>query len=230
MDETSTRADRGVAWSYSRLKSYSDCPRRYYGTMVSKEWVEPDTEQQKEGKRLHEAFAATIRDGKQLPAAYAVHQQWINKIQGIAGVTLVEQQWALDAEFRPVPWFHQRTWLRVIADVVKLDAPIGLTWDWKTGKKRNQRDELQLILTALVMFAHFPQLRVIGTSYIWLNEDEQTLQTVKRADISKHWQEILPRVREFEQAHKEQRFPATPNRYCKNYCNVRSCEFWGKGA
>lgn len=227
MDEILTKAGRGVAWSYSKLSSYELCARRFHGTMVTKQWAEPDSQQQIDGKRLHEAFATTIRDGKQLPAAYAVHQPWIEKINQIAGETLVEQQWALDAEFRPVPWFHERTWLRVIADVVKLDAPIGFSWDWKTGKKRNQRDELQLILTALVMFAHFPQLRVIGTSYIWLNEDEQTLQTVKRADIGKHWQEILPRVREFEQAHKDQRFPPKPNYFCKNYCSVKSCEHWG---
>jgi hypothetical protein len=228
MDETSTRADRGVAWSYSRLKSYSDCPRRYEGTMLTKQWAEPDTEQQKEGKRLHEAFAATIRDGKQLPAAYTVHQPWIDKVRKIPGESLVEQQLAIDAEFKPVPWFHERTWLRAIADVVKIDGQIGVTFDWKSGKSRNQKDGLQLILTGLVLLAHFPALRVVGTSYVWLQEDKQTIETVRRSNLSKHWQEILPRVREFERAHKEQRFPPTPNRYCRSWCPVKSCEHNGK--
>jgi hypothetical protein len=214
--------------SYSALSAFQDCPRRYHETKILRRWPEPESQAMIDGKELHEAFAAALKTDGALPAAHSVHGPLLKKIQSQDGTLLVEQKWAITSDFDPIPWNSEDAWLRAVADAVILQPPIGFAYDWKTGKRQNQKSDLQLVLIALVMFAHFPDLRVIGTSYIWLNEGVETQRIVKRANIGNEWLKILPQIKMLEHAHLDEHFPAKPNRFCKRYCSVRSCEYWGK--
>jgi len=214
-------------WSYSRLTAFELCPRRYDEVQRRKLWGEERSEQLAFGDEVHEAMAAALR-GTPLPASLQVFSHWVEKVLRTPGELLVECKWAITREFKPTPWFSNKVWLRSIADAVKLDNDVGLLVDWKTGKSANA-DEVQLQLTSLIMFIHFPKLQCVRSDFVWLQEDEHTTQVLYRNEAPDVWAEILPRVKRLEQATIDEEFPPKPGRFCRSWCPVATCEYHGKG-
>lgn len=221
---------KSFSWSFSRLKAFEDCPRRYHETQVKKDaWPEEKSEMLEWGDAVHTAMAHALRTGTPLPTKFHIYQHWIDKVARTDGETLIESdcQWAVTRELQPTAWFAKNVWLRCIADVVKLDYPVALVVDWKTGKSLNG-DPIQLQLTSLMMFLQFPKLQSVRSDFIWLQEDYQTTQVVYRNECAGHWAELMPRVRRLEAATDKDLFPPMPGRFCKRWCPVKSCEYNGK--
>jgi PD-(D/E)XK nuclease superfamily/Homing endonuclease len=124
---------KSFSWSFSRLKAFEDCPRRYHEVQVLKKWPEERSEQLKRGDEVHDAMALALIGGKPLPEKYATYQPWIDKVVRTKGELLVEEQckWAIDRDFQPVEWFAPKAWLRCIADAVVVDDICALVVDWK---------------------------------------------------------------------------------------------------
>jgi PD-(D/E)XK nuclease superfamily len=233
---------KSFSWSFSRLKAFEDCPRRYHETQVLKApgggplWPEEPSAILQFGDAVHTAMAHALRTNTPLPTKYKQFQQWIDKVARTDGELLVEDecQWAVTRDRAPCAWFAKNVWLRTVADAVKLDLepadglPTALVVDWKTGKSLNG-DPVQLMLTSLMAFLQFPTLKCVRSDFIWLQEDCQTTQVLYRHECAKHWANILPRVARLENAAATHDFPPQPNRFCRNWCPVKSCEYYGRG-
>lgn len=224
------------AWSYSKLKAFEDCPRRFNETTNRKDengkpfWPEEPSDILVWGDAVHAAMAKALKDGTDLPTKFHIHQKWIDKVRNTEGERLVEDecQWAVTREMQPTAWFAKDVWLRCVADVVVLDPPVALVVDWKAGKSANV-DPVQLLLVSLMAFLQFPKLECVRSDFVWLQENSQTTQVVYRKECADHWTEIMPRVARLEAATAKENFPPTPNRFCRKWCVVKSCEYWGKG-
>jgi len=231
-DDIDECTPRKFSFSYSAVKNFETCPRRYFETSVAmpRVWVEPPSPYLREGNELHGAFAHALRNNSPLPDSYAIHGRWLEKVRGIEGKLLVEERLAITRDFDPCYWSNDKAWYRVIIDaaVINTEKEWGLCIDWKTGKSANVSDNLQLTLTALTLFVHYPQIRAVGCRYVWLKEGMQTKHLVKYESIGDEWQRILPRVAQLEKAHRDKHFPPKPNHFCKNWCPVQSCQYWGK--
>src|SRR5262245_57014845 len=158
-----TVAAKPMAWSFSRLKAYEDCPRRYEQTQLLKgKWPEARSSQLDWGDAVHAALANSLKNGTPLPTIFRIFQHWIDKVNRTPGELLIEEdcKWAITRQFTPTPWFSDKVWLRVVADAVKLDSDVALVVDWKAGKSANA-DPIQLILTSLVMLILFPELQAV---------------------------------------------------------------------
>jgi hypothetical protein len=224
-----TAAPKPFAWSYSKLKAYEDCPRRYYETQVAKNYTDSTTDQTW-GNAVHAAMAQALRDGKPLPTKFQICQRWVNEVRNVKGGELLIEddcQWAITREFQPTAWFAKNVWLRCIADAVVLKYPAGMVVDWKAGKSANV-DPIQLLLTSLMMFIQFPKLDRVVSLFVWLKEDHKTVQTIFREEAVEHWAAIMPRVERLAEATRRNNFPPVPNRFCRNWCPVESCEFHGR--
>ena len=57
-------------WSYSSIKLFDQCPKKYYHLRVAKDIVEPDTEATLYGKEFHSAAEHYIRDGTPIPPQF----------------------------------------------------------------------------------------------------------------------------------------------------------------
>ena len=79
-----------------------------------------------------------------------------------------------------------------------------------------------------MMFLQFPKLQCVRSDFIWLQEDSQTTQAVYRTECDKYWAEIMPRVARLETATIKDNFPPMPGKFCRRWCPVKNCEFWGK--
>ena len=217
------------AWSYSRLKNFETCPRRHAEVDLLKNWKEEQSEQLSYGDAVHVAMATALRTSKPLPLAYRAFQKWIDRVNRTPGEMLVESEcrWAITRDFEPTAWMSEKVWLRSMADVIKVDDDVALVVDWKTGKSKNV-DPIQLTMTALMVFIQFPEVKRVRADFIWLQEDDSTTQVIDRYEAADHWAEMMPRVQRMQKAVSTNTFPPTPNRLCKSWCPVQSCEYWGK--
>jgi hypothetical protein len=222
---------KGFSWSYSRLHSYELCPRRHHETQILKIWPEETSEHLQWGDKVHKALAAALKTGEPLAEEFADYQHWIKSVNRTSGVMRVEDdaRMAIDIRLRPVPWFHPKAWLRVVADVTVVDeeAQVGLAVDWKTGKSANV-DVLQLTLVGLSMLAHYPTLEMVRSDFIWLSEDSNTSQIIERGEAVDVWAELFPRINKYRQAIVENDFPPKPGNFCRSWCPCQGCEFHGK--
>jgi PD-(D/E)XK nuclease superfamily len=219
------------AWSYSKLKNYEECPKRHYEVDIAKTHVEeastdPDSALNW-GNRVHETIADVLRDKRALPAEMEKFQRWIDVVKAGPGKLFVEQKYAITRAFKPTQYFANDVWYRGIGDVVRIDGPVALAIDWKTGKILE--DSVQLMLMAQCLFSHFPQLKKIRSEFVWLKEDCSTPEVYDRQEVARNWVGLMDRVNMLELASKTMNYPPKPGRLCRSYCPVQSCPFYKKG-
>lgn len=217
------------AWSYSRLKNYETCALRHQQIDLLKNFAE---KQEKGGaldwgNQVHAALATTLRDSVALPDDMVLYQKWIDRIKAGPGQLLVEQKFAITKDFKPTSYFSDMVWYRGIGDVLRIDGPVALVIDWKTGKILV--DSVQLMLMAQCVFSHYPQVRKVRSEFIWLKDDCTTPEVFDRSEMADSWIGLLDRVRSLEEAYNTNTYHAKPGRLCRNWCPVKSCQYHGKG-
>ena len=214
------------SWSYSKLKNFDTCPKRYYEVDVQKNFHE-ESEQLAWGNRVHKSLADACTGKVALPEELKDYSKWVHAMKVAPGELLVEQKYALTKDFQPCEWFGPRVWMRSIGDLVKINGPKALGVDWKTGKV--QHDSIQLMLLAQCVFAFHPEVNTVETLFVWLKDDCSTHDTFERATIANDWIGLLERVKQLETATSTLTFPPKPGKLCRQYCPVLSCPYHGKG-
>lgn len=213
-----------VAWSWSRIGAYETCPKQFYHVSVAKDFPFEESQQMKDGKIAHEAFASFLRGRDvHLPLHLRHHEPFFTKIKNAPGEKVIEQQIALNHNYQMTDWFAKDAWLRVISDLTILNGNQAVVFDWKTGKQKD--DFTQLKLTAATTFLIAPEIETIRVAYYWTKTKAAPSETIHRPQVGDVWSEILPRVQRYQDAHVQQNFPARPNPFCKG-CVVKTCPYW----
>jgi hypothetical protein len=214
-------------WSYSQLKNAETCLKRYYHYNVAKDVVEPETEQLREGNRLHKVFDLRLK-GQPLPLGYTQYEPLLARIVNAPGVTHSEQKLALTSEFKPSAFFGKAVWFRTVIDAAKIrEDGTATVFDWKTGKPNEDLTQLQLM--AVTLFHHDPKLLRVKAALVFVAHDEIEQAEFVREDLTEIWGEILPRVKRLQQARDTQEYPPRPSGLCRKYCAVASCPYHGTG-
>ncbi len=224
---TTTTVVPNFAWSYSQLKNFETCDKRYYHYQVAKDVHEPETDELREGNNLHKAFELRLK-GQPLPMLYAHFEGLLSRFVAAPGQLYAEQKLALTSQFTPVTFFAKGVWFRTVIDVTKVHADKAAIADWKTGKPKEDLTQLQLM--AATVFAHQPQVQRVRAALVFVGHDHTEKAEFVREDLPEIWGEILPRVRKMEQARQKQEYPPKPSGLCKRYCAVVSCPYHGKGS
>jgi hypothetical protein len=113
------------SFSYSRLKNYETCPKRYYNIDVAKNYKEPDSEQLTYGNTVHKVLADAISGKNPLPEGYKKLQKHVDRFGPPGPGTLVEQQLAVTKDFGPTTWFGDDVWFPGVLDAVKIVGPVA---------------------------------------------------------------------------------------------------------
>lgn len=222
------------AFSWSRFKNYRTCPKRYYEIDVTKNVKEEPGEALLWGNQVHEALAQRINGGLKLPITMQQYDDWPQRILSLKedGVqVLVENRLAMDEHFRPTAFFDQSTWFRSVVDVMMIlpkALRAAITIDWKTGKIDPEFE--QLAMSASAVFAHNPDVDIVGAIYVWLGNDSVTTKVYERDKMVPIWNDLYPGIRQMEEAHRTLTFPPKPSGLCKRHCPVVSCPHHGKGS
>lgn len=219
----------GVAsftWSYSQLKNYETCPKRYWHYNVLKDVKEPETDQLREGNALHKAFELRVKSATPLPLGYRHHEPLLQKLIGAPGETYAEQKLALTSSFTPSTYFAKNVWFRTVIDFTKIHNGLATVIDYKTGKVAEDMTQCQLM--AATLFACDPGIKRVKAGLLFLAYGQTERAEFVREDLTEIWGEILPRVKKVEKARATQEFPPKPSGLCKKYCAVASCPHHGR--
>ena len=212
-----------TAFSYSRLNSFEECPKKFHALSISKSFKEKESPPMLEGKRVHKALELRIKLNRKLPDDLTKHEPMMQRLAAAPGVKLTEYQMAVTQEYQPTDWFASNVWCRAIADLaIKKDDRAAL-FDYKTGKMSN--DFSQMRLTGAVFMHLHPEVMHVTLAYVWLKDKQTTTEKMARADIGEVWGSLMPRIKNYQTAFEQTAFPARPGRQCK-WCPVKTCPYW----
>jgi len=217
-----------MQWSFSRLNTYENCPRRFFHQYVEKSYREPPQEHLTWGTRVHTEMEERVRDKKPLSQATAKWEPYAKTFDDLrdnGAIILVEQKLGINKDgevFVLDDIDDERAWGRGIIDVLAADVPKALIADYKTGKVK--KDFTQLHIFAKLVFGLRPDIEVAKLMYIWLKFNKVTTEEVTREQIERKWENIVKRVQAMEDAVETGKFPERPSGLC-GWCYARQCNF-----
>jgi hypothetical protein len=224
---TSRGKEKVWSWSYSKLKNFETCPKRHYNVDVAKTYAEDEESGAlAEGNAVHKVLDTAIGKGVPLPQGREYLQKWVDRMRAPgAEKIMTEQKFAITEGLAPTEYFGPEAWYRGQADVIRLNGPVALAVDWKTGKILE--DGVQLALMAQCIFSHYQQVQKIRTVFVWLKEDADTRLDITRSDMVRIWADVLPRVARLKAAYDANEFVPRPGYLCRKYCPVVACPHHG---
>lgn len=212
-----------TAWSYSSLNQFLTCAKQYHEVRVLKNYKET-SEHLLWGERVHKFMEQELNGTSSSPSEFEAYRGVVQRFLQTKGELKTEQQLAITNAFQPTGWFAPDVWCRGVLDACWIAEDVARVVDWKTGKRKP--DSKQLLLFALLVFAHYPKVNRVNTAFVWLQTGKMDTAKFHRSEVTKLWQEILPEVRRLEYAHKTQTWIPKPSGLCRGYCPVRTCTFW----
>lgn len=209
------------AWSFSAVTGYETCPKKHYHTRIKKDFKETFNDAANYGTEAHKHFELRLKEDKPLPLDLAHHEKVLALFAGFGGEIMTEQRMAINRKFEPTGYFDRDVWARGQADLILKQDNRVLVVDYKFGKIKEGFDQLEL-MCALVSCL-LPDVETFIGSFYWAKEKQVWTHKLTRTDIVRVWNNFLPRVKQFEDAHKTDDFPARESGLCKRYCPVRTC-------
>lgn len=206
--------------SFSRLSTFENCEAKFEHLYVTKRVTDSDNEFTIYGTRVHEQLEKYGRG--EITELSEETEQWgalVDKILAVPGDKLFEHQLAIRRDKTPCDWFAPDVWLRGVADVLVVNGEKAYCLDWKTGKVKDNPTQLQLF--AAMIFAHFPEVQTVKTSFVWLNHATTTDSTFQRSKVAYIWNALEPRFARVQDAVDLGVFKAKPSGLCK-WCPARS--------
>lgn len=217
-----------LAHSYSSLKMFENCPKNYYHQRIEKSVKDLGNAVTIYGERIHKSLELRLGEGAMLGREAERYEALCASIEKIAanGVLTVEEEMTLNQSLEPTGWWDADAWLRSKIDVLVRNGPDAIMFDWKTGKRRPDFDQLELF--AVQVFKHYPEVQRLKATFVWLKEMKMDHETFTRLDMPAIWQRILGKITRIEGALEHDNWPAKPSGLC-NYCPCKSfCEYASK--
>jgi CRISPR/Cas system-associated exonuclease Cas4 (RecB family) len=215
------------AWSYSSIKTFEQCPRKYYHLKVVKDVVE-DKSVTTYGSELHTACEEYVRDGKPLPGQFSFVKSALDNLKNRPGKILCEYKMGLTEDLQPCDFFAPNVWWRGVIDLLILDGEIARIVDYKTSKNTKYADTGQLELMALAVFKHFPDIRKVKAGLLFVVAKEFPKANYSVDDQPRLWEKWLSEYKRMEVAYKRDVWNAKPSGLCKKHCPVLSCSHNGR--
>lgn len=208
-----------LVFSYTLLRDADTCLRLVEHKHVLRDLPkEVASEAMKWGIRVHEALEKRLY-GDPLPDAM---KRWDHLcVQLDAKKPTPEMKVGINAKGEARGFFDEDVWLRGKIDVTVAFGDTAVLFDWKTGKRYENPDELEI--HAVLLKARHPQLRMITGHYVWLKDDA----VGKPHDLSStdaKLEEIYARANVVKFAIEKGYFPPQQNPLC-GWCPVKTCEF-----
>jgi hypothetical protein len=225
---------RILPWSFSSWSAYQTCPRQFYELRIAKSIVEPKSTQIIWGEEVHKALEDKVKQGKPVPSTMKHMEPIVQRILDAPGENHAEMELACDEQLKPTGFWDATTWVRGKGDLIKLNGNKGAAFDYKTGKRK--ANSLQLDLMAILAFAKFPQLTNLSTCFVWFQEPAKpTIAYYHRDRAPALLEQFMPGVEDMLWSQAEDVWPAKPSGLCRPNprtgfagCPVVSCPHNGR--
>jgi len=210
-------------WSYSALKEYENCPKKYYEIRVAQNYTVIPSEKMIYGTEVHKALEDYVKDGTELAVNYLRFKPAVDSLKEIPGTKYPEHEMALYKDRTPCDFTDDNRWVRGIVDLLIVDNDYAFIVDYKTGSHKYP-DPKQLRLMALMTFAHFPNVNKIKAGLLFVMNNVFITEEYKREDIEDSWGKFTLSLARLDNSYNTNVWIANPTPLCK-FCPVKSCEF-----
>lgn len=215
-------------FSPSSLMTYGDCPRKFQAQSITKELKWKPRKEKSRGSTVHECLRKALRFGLQAVSAwpsgmdpYYTH----DKITAIrSGMTQgyhieTEKELVVNHDLKPTGWWDDDAMLRAKADLVVFPPSglVPLVVDYKTGKKWDDED-FQLRVEALLVHLVYGY-PVVTYEYWYVDAGDTVDATIDFRNGYAPVEDIMKRMKDMNQAMKDNNFPPKRNKFCK-WCDL----------
>lgn len=214
------------AWSYSSLKLFDICPRKYEAERITKEVPFTDTTATIYGKEFHLACEEFIRDGKPLDPRFEWMRgklETLNKLPGDKHCELKLGVKKEDGRLVACDFFDAEVWFRGVADLVIVDGAKGYVLDYKTSKSSKYADLKQIALMSAALFLKFPQLERIKGALLFAVAEDLVRAEYTRENALNIFADLHETLALREVSYYTNVFNEKPNGLCRKWCGVLSC-------
>ncbi len=216
------------AWSYSSIKLFDQCPKKYYHLRVVRDVKDPPTDAIMYGKSFHEAAELYIKEGKPIPPQFSFAKNALDNLKQLEGEKLCEYEMGLTASLEPCGFKDPNVWWRGVADLVILNGKEARCLDYKTGKSAKYADTDQLELMALAMFKHFPEVERVKGALFFVVSKNFIKDSYDGENQDKMWAKWLAEFNRLKFAYENDVWNPRPSGLCKKYCPVLECPHNGR--
>lgn len=217
------------SWSFSGIKAFENCAKKYYHLRVKRDYKEPQGDAANYGELFHLAAEEYIRDGKDIPNQFLFAKPMLDKIAAIPGDKLCEFEMALNVDLRPCAMDSPEAWWRGIADIVIVqeDRKRALVGDYKTGNPK-YADKGQLELMALAIFKYFPNVDEVDARLLFVVKKGVVKARYTRVDEARLWEKWLSKYGRLEAAFINDVWNPNKTGLCRRHCVVTECIHCGE--
>ena len=206
-----------LPFSMSRLKTFGQCPKKFFHLNIKKDVREAENDAMREGSRVHKAFEDRLKRKKALPKDLQKHEPLVAKLDAAPGSVMAEKRLALNHSFDPTEYFADDVHSRAVADVL-VAANKLLVVDWKTGKVRDDDDE-QMRLTLSMALLTYPSATSADALLVYTRENDHWPIQMDRDAAVPVYSEFVARAARIDEANQKGEWPAKPSGLCR-YCPV----------
>lgn len=212
-----------LAHSYSSIKEFENCPRKYHEVRILKSFKQSDTEATLYGTAVHKACEDFIKLGTPFPPQFAQFQRYVEPLGTIEGDLYCEERMAIRADFTPCGFFDKDVWFRGIPDFLAINSRgIARVADYKTGKSSRFADTAQLELLAAMIMAHHPDVHTVKGVLLFMVVGDVIKAEYTRAQLPEIWSKWAGRANAIEKALELGVWNPRSSALCR-FCPVSSC-------
>jgi len=216
-----------IIWSFSSLKTFQQCPKKYYHLKVAKDVQDKGSEATMYGTNAHLACEEYIRDGVDLPPQFSYLKSSLDILNNIEGEKLCEVKLGLTKNLESCDFDAPNVWWHGVADLVIINRKTGMAYsiDYKTNKNARYADVTQLDLVACGLFAKFPEIQVIKSALLFVVSKDVIRALHLSKTKEKYMQKVLPHLERLEGAFESGVWNPRQSALC-GWCPVKHCEHY----
>lgn len=217
-------------WSYSSIKMYEQCPKKYYHIRVAKDVrSEQSVEHLLYGNEFHKAAEEYVKGDAPLPEKFRFAKSALDNLKSRPGKALCEYRMGLTEHLEPCASDAPDVWWVGIADLIILeDDGTARVLDYKTGKSAKYADKGQLELMALAVFKHFPEVKRVKAALFFVVARVFIKEDYHKEDEPRLWAKWLAEYTKMKRSHELGVWNPRTSGLCKKHCEVLSCVHNGR--
>jgi RecB family exonuclease len=214
-----------TAWSYSSIKTFEQCPKKYFHLKVVKDVKDEPGEAADYGTAVHEAAELFITKGTPIPEKFAFMRTFVEPLAKKHGTKYAEIKIGVTSDMKPCGFFDKDVWYRGIADLLIVNGSKAWLVDYKTGKNAKYADMKQLDLLAGAVFIHFPKVETINSALLYVVSQEMPRKTHQRENLATYMSVFDDQLESLSDAMNNGVWNAKSSALC-GWCPVQTCEHW----
>jgi hypothetical protein len=214
-----------LAHSYSAIKDFENCARKYHEVRILKKFKQENTEATLYGTAVHKAFEDYIKDQTPLPPQFEQFKHFIEPLANLGGDIRCEEKLGIRVDFSPCGFFDKDVWFRGIPDYLAInhDKGIARVADYKTGKSSRYADSAQLELMAAMVMIHHPNVNTVKGALLFVVVGDVIKSEYTRKQLPEILSKWAGRASAIEAAVVHGVWNPKSSALCK-FCPVTTCE------